>query len=64
MTGKENVTLTLRIIVDRSSTCDATCRVGIGGLERDDTMRVHGGSEGGEVGEASRGEVGECKDSV
>ena len=38
MTAKEDVTLTLRVIVDRPPTGDATCRVWIRGLERDNAV--------------------------
>ena len=58
MAAKEDVSLTLGVIVDRASASDATCRVGIGGLEGNDTMRVHRGTKGGEIGEAGGGEVG------
>ena len=57
MTAKEDVTLTLCVVVDGTSTSDATCRVGVGGLKWDDAVRVHGGTEGGEVGKASGGKV-------
>ena len=64
MTAKEDVTLTLCVVVDSTSTSNATCRVGIGGLKWDNAVRVHGGTEGGEVGEASGGKARECEDCI
>ena len=59
MAAQEDVALTLRVMVYCSTTGDAAYRVGIGRLEPDDTVGIHGGTKGGEVRKASMGEVWE-----
>ena len=64
MAAEEDVTFTLRIVINRAASSHAACRVGIGGLKRNDAMKVHGGAEGGDIREATRGKVGKCKNSI